>query len=761
MQLKDIFGIFDVAEDGSKDEIFYDVYEEINARFGGLSKLYDKVRNYLTQKNYLQDKIKLNFGNYQLFGGWDLNKEEAYRTVMLRKGDRYYVGIIDAGSKDIFENIPTYEDGPYYEKMIYKLLPGQNKTLPRIIFAQSNRSLFQPPKEITDKYDLGTHLSGPNFNLKDCHALIDYFKSCLKKYESWKCYDFHFSDTSTYKNISDFYKEVSEQGYKVRFIPIAESYINDCIEQGKLMLFQVYNKDFSEYSKGKKNLHTLYFTQLFSKENLADPIFLLNGGAEMFYRFANPKLDPNKVTHSKNIPVKNKNPLNAKKESVFAYDLIKDKRYTKAQFSFHVPIKINAFDGDSGNNKVGNKVRTALRKCDDNYVIGIDRGERNLLYICVIDGKGKIVEQFSANIVEDDSHQEIKTNYHTLLDAREKEREDARKSWKSINGIADLKNGYLSQVIHKICLLVEKYDAVIAMEDLNSGFKHTRAHVEKSVYQQFEKALTEKLNFLTFKDKKIEEAGGLRHAYQLTDKIESYKDMKEQNGIIFYIPAWNTSKIDPSTGFVDLLKPKYSNAGSAVEFFGKFNYIGYDRSKDMFAFTFDHADFGKTIDYKNKWTVYSYGDRIETFRTEANKFDCRTVRPTDLFKQAFTDAGIAYADGHNLVEEICAIGDAKTYVALYKALKFTLQMRNSNSKTGEDYIISPVLNKEGEFFDSRKYSGRDSSMPVDADANGAYHIAKKCLWAIDKIKSATEGEYLKTSISIKNQEWLQYMQSDR
>ena len=34
-----------------------------------------------------------------------------------------------------------------------------------------------------------------------------------------------------------------------------------------------------------------------------------------------------------------------------------------------------------------------------------------------------------------------------------------------------------------------------------------------------------------------------------TKEINSTK----QNGVIFYIPAWCTSKIDPTTGFVNLL----------------------------------------------------------------------------------------------------------------------------------------------------------------------------------------------------------------
>ena len=36
---------------------------------------------------------------------------------------------------------------------------------------------------------------------------------------------------------------------------------------------------------------------------------------------------------------------------------------------------------------------------DDMHIIGIDRGERNLIYVSVIDTKGNIVEQRNFNIV--------------------------------------------------------------------------------------------------------------------------------------------------------------------------------------------------------------------------------------------------------------------------------------------------------------------------------------------------------------------------
>ena len=74
-------------------------------------------------------------------------------------------------------------------------------------------------------------------------------------------------------------------------------------------------------------------------------------------------------------------------------------------------------------------------------------------------------------------------------------------------------------------------------------------------------------------------------------------------------------------------------------------------------------------------------------------------------------------------------------------------MRNSDSK--KDYILSPVKNKNGEFFDSRN---AQVFLPIDADANGAYNIARKGLLIIDHIR---KGE---KKIEIANEEWLDFAQ---
>ena len=60
-----------------------------------------------------------------------------------------------------------------------------------------------------------------------------------------------------------------------------------------------------------------------------------------------------------------------------------------------------------------------------------------------------------------------KKDYHKLLEKREEERDLARKSWKTIEKIKDLKEGYLSWVVHKISKLMIKHNAIVVFEDLN------------------------------------------------------------------------------------------------------------------------------------------------------------------------------------------------------------------------------------------------------------------------------------------------------
>ena len=66
--------------------------------------------------------------------------------------------------------------------------------------------------------------------------------------------------------------------------------------------------------------------------------------------------------------------------------------------------------------------------------------------------------------------------------------------------------------MHKIAHLAIKHNAIIVFEDLNMRFKQIRGWIEKSAYQQLDKALIDKLNFLVDKTKNFGEVENLLRA---------------------------------------------------------------------------------------------------------------------------------------------------------------------------------------------------------------------------------------------------------
>ncbi len=768
------------GKEENKDELFYGKFTSYYDSIADIDRLYDKVRNYITQKPYSKDKIKLNFDNPTFLKGWALGNEFANSAQLLKDGDNYYLAIMD---KELKNNIPKKYNSPTNEedilqKIIYQQAADPSKDIPNLlvidgvtvkkngrrektgihagenIILENLRNTYLPDNINRIRKEKTFSTSSENFSKDDLYEYIQYYICRAQEYYS--SYNFTFKNASEYKSFPEFLYHVNSQAYQISYDNISKKQIMELADNGYIYLFEIYNKDFSKYSKGTPNLHTLYFKMLFDERNLSNVVYKLNGEAEMFYREASIN-DKEKITHQANQPIKNKNPDNEKKESTFEYDIIKDKRFTKRQFSLHVPITIN-FKAH-GQEFLNYDVRKAVKYKDDNYVIGIDRGERNLIYISVIDSNGKIVEQMSLNeIISDNGH---RVDYQKLLDTKEKERDKARKNWTSVENIKELKEGYISQVVHKICELVVKYDAVIAMEDLNFGFKRGRFPVEKQVYQKFENMLISKLNLLIDKKADPTEDGGLLRAYQLTNKFDGVNKGK-QNGIIFYVPAWDTSKIDPVTGFVNLLKPKYTSVSEAKKLFETIDDIKYNVNTDMFEFCIDYGKFPRcNSDYKKTWTVCTNSNRILTCRNKEknNMWDNKQIVLTDEFKSLFGEFGIDYKG--NLKTSILSISNADFYRRLIKLLSLTLQMRNSitgSTLPEDDYLISPVANDRGEFYDSRNYKGTNAALPCDADANGAYNIARKALWAISVLKSTPDDMLNKANLSITNAEWLEYTQ---
>lgn len=785
-----------VSDEVNKNQDFYAVFDACYEVVALIVPLYNRVRNYLTRKNSDCSKLKLKFDHPTLADGWDKNQENANATVLFMRDGMYYIGIMpkasDNGRKTKIDfdqlAINSGDTSTCYRKVVYKYLPGPNKMFPKVFFADSNKDLFAPSKELSDRYKKKEHIKGKAFKLSFCHELIDFFKTSIQRHPDWSQFNFIFSDTASYNGIDEFYREVAHQGYKLNFVDIPEEAVNQLIDAGKLYLFQLWNKDFSSFSTGQPNLHTLYWKSLFTPENLADITTQLNGGAELFYRPApmqkapivhnvGEKLVNRRTTTGEIIPeayyqeiykwANGKLPegLSPKAKEWMPrvmikdvrHPIIKDRHYTEDKYFFHIPITIN-FKAPDRATSINQRVQSVIRGNGEVNIIGLDRGERNLLYLTLINQKGEILKQKSFNIVESvGSHGNVvQTNYHEKLKDRENDRDRARKSWDSIGKIKDLKEGYLSAVIHEIVTLMLEHNAIIVLENLNYGFKRGRFCVERQVYQKFEKMLIDKLNYLSLKTCAITAPGGILKGYQLTEKFESFQKLGSQSGILFYVPAAYTSKIDPTTGFTNLFNlKKCTNAVNRKAFFESFEEIRYDAKRSAFAFVFNYDKFKTSYtSHQKQWTMYSAETRL-TYDVKSRQE--KIIHPTTIILNAVKMLGVEVKDGLNLLEVIqntpAEAHYAKFYSDIFYAFERTLQMRNSSSKTGENYIESPVENGEGRRFDTRQYT-ESSALPCDADANGAYHIALKGLWML---KHLPEKE--KTPLpKLEHAQWLEFMQ---
>lgn len=792
--IKPLLGHGDEADkDNEFDAKLHKVWDELDI----ITPLYDKVRNWLSRKIYNPEKIKLCFeNNGKLLSGWSDNQTKSdngtqYGGYIFRKKNEigeydFYLGV--SSDAKLFRHDATigYEDG-MYERFDYyqlksktllgksyvgnygedsnavlsafnnavtklhlekKLVPKDNENVPKYLkrLKQDYAGFYQilmNDDNVVDAYNsMKQHILATLASLSRVPAAIELA-------------------TQTDLDIDDLIDEIMKlPSESFGYFPVATAAIEEAKKREKkpLFLFKMSNKDLSyaeksskglRKSRGTENLHTMYLKALLG---MTQNVFSIGSGM-VFFRHQTKGLAETTARHKANEFIANKNKLNDKKKSIFDYEIVKNKRFIKDKYLFHLSMNLNYSQPNKFD--INSKVREIIRNGGIKHIIGIDRGERNLIYLSLIDMEGNIVMQKSLNILKDD-HNAKGTDYKCLLTEREGENKEARRNWKMIANIKDLKRGYLSQVVHIISKMMVEYDAIVVLEDLNPGFIRGRQKIERNVYEQFERMLIDKLNFYVDKHKDANETGGLLHALQLTSEFKNFKKSDHQNGCLFYIPAWNTSKIDPTTGFVNLFDTRYTNADKALEFFSKFDAIRYNEEKDWFEFEFDYDKFTqKAHGTRTKWTLCTYGKRLRSFKnpTKQYNWDSEVVALTDEFKRILGEADIDIHE--NLKDAIRNLeGKRRKYLEpLMQFMRLLLQLRNSKAGTDEDYILSPVADENGTFYDSRSCG---DTLPKNADANGAYNIARKGLMFIGQIKETKDLANFKYDIS--NKAWLNFAQ---
>lgn len=743
-----------------KDAYFYGEFMPLFESYSEIVTLYNKVRNYCTKR--ISDgvkKIKLNFDSPLFLSGVDINKFAVSGSMFMLRDGKYYLGVVPKSSrKNFFEKFPPVITGEEsYSIVNFKYLPGPNKQLPKIfLLAKSAQELYGVSDEMLRKYNAGCHKKGDTFDLNFCHELIDYFKSCIKIYPGWDIFNFQFSDTESYQSIGEFYSEVANQGYNMSKREVPVSYIHKLVKSGDLYLFEMYRNDFSQYATGIPDTHSLMFTAAFSDLNMASPNITVNGGAEIFYR--DKVVDRDKlVCHRANHPIANKNPLNPKRFSTFNFDIYKDKRYSETCITLNLPMMLNfTADGAFYHNL---RVRKAIHENNGTNIIAVTRGATDLLNAVVIDPDGNIIESKSFNVITNcvrgDKSHTVDTDYMELY--TRKKNADTSSSWQKSETVKRLLEGYTNRVAHEVAMLVMRYDAVLIMENPNlPGFRNTV--IDNTLFQNFEKTIIGKLTYLFDKGiKSFDEVGSVMNAYQLTQPFESFKSIGPQNGFMFFAPASYCQNLDPVTGFVPTISPKYTNLNDARSFVEKFNKISYNKEKGYFEFDVDLSVFDKnTIAARTKWTICSFGNRISIYKSkDFNEPQSRIVNLTQEFKNLFGLYDIDYRS-ETLKNDIIASGSKDFYYEFFGLFRLMLKMRNICTGDGRNFFISPVADDNGNFFCTETAA---DGMPKSPDACAAYNLARRGLMLSKKIVNADSEDLRTLKLSLTNAEWVAFAQS--
>jgi RuvC nuclease domain/Alpha helical recognition lobe domain len=694
---------------------------------------YNAFRSLVSKRpqDLIEKQIKLNFDSSYFLTSFG-NNFDTKEAMVLKKDNLYYLCIVNGkGIKknDLIELKSANPDSHYLETSFVK--PDAKNLSRMFLYSKGTRlapnamvNLLEEKhtiegQQLTTKSIIEKKLFSVTSNRKGFKPYLDivinYYFQCLRNSPSFKVFDLKLNKNLNFENLNQFCDHMGEQCYQINWLGINWAKLENLEKEERLLIFKIDSKDFNIGVKGKLNKQTYMF--LAAMDPKTGPTIRIAGNGKVLYR---PKL----------------NSLKFKNDNTQYHN-----RYLENKYLLHFPVSCGLIQDLNFNETINKEIR--LEK--DIHVIGLDRGEKNLAYYSIINSKGEIIEkgQKDLNVI---THNGRDQDYHELLTTKAGNMMEARQNWQTIGNIKNLKDGYMSQVIHEIYQLMLKHNAVLALEDLNSGFMVNRtAKVEKSLYKKFETNLAKSLSSISIKsiEKGSSVAGSIINPYNLTQTFDKeYFDNAKQWGSILFVKAAYTSQIDPITGWRkfniidDDLKTKIENNEIVIDFDSKLKcYTLSYKVKDYSWKMIFHEDVKRTKRVKKDNKPINIFTDLKTEITEV--FNKVNINPSqDIQKQ---------------IIELNSLEDSKFLASLSWLLRLASKIRNTD-ENGIDYICSPVWSdKLNGFYDSRKASEYKTkysiNLPIDSDANGAFNIAKKGLMLVKRIKESKPGDKIDYYIS--------------
>lgn len=356
-----------------KNNVLYKNYDNAKQKFGllrGIQK--NNIQKYKKLTNDFKD-LAIEYGKdfadlrEKLREENEINKISHFGIIVEdRVQDRYVLLVkLDEDKTSSFDNLLA--DEPQGELKTYQVKSLTPKSLEKIITNRGGYKDFHSSEKRIDfikiKDDWENYKEDPNF--------LSYVKDCLQsstmaKSQNWAEFECDFSKCDSYEAIE---RELEVKAHILKSSHISAMTIRKLVEQNSCLLLPVVNQDITSASKDLKNQFSKDWKLLFENGNG----YRLHPEFKIVYRQPTPDYPANK-------------------------------RYSRFQLIAHLMCEIIPESGeyisrkeqirifnDKDEQKLQvDKFNAKIKPSDEFYVLGIDRGLKQLATMCVLNQAGQI-----------------------------------------------------------------------------------------------------------------------------------------------------------------------------------------------------------------------------------------------------------------------------------------------------------------------------------------------------------------------------------
>lgn len=776
IHLTRIYKLFDLTASPEKqDAEFVNDMESLKELNDVIIKCYNMVRNYVAQKpadKKKENTVRLCFGRAAHYTQAWKNKQEGKfgnldAALIEYRGSFFY--IVPAAHNESKLNFPISNyphEGDNYNYLSTK--KGVKFSMGFAKFMKENKTITTARELGEEEFDVVLENGTLHMTEELCRIyenkeyatdaekrikLLDFMKEYVQADKNYSVY--HISglkESSEYLNLKELCDEIDSLAFMVDRKYVSKDLVDKAVEAGNLYMFLIRNQDMYKPDERCHDVTSARFVELMRAMFTGEQAIIINNNPAISYRKPLMKAEDmhpvgsilvnKRTTQGKHVPEKIYKELygffNGKvpalsqeaawyadrvKTKVSDFAHVKDARYTREIFTINFTYTMNkSVAKEMTVFQLNEKIREDIRSKKLRNKMSVIRGKNNLLYYCVLSEENEVIEHGPLNEIDGIDYYQ-KLTYEGI----EKSRETA--NWKRIRSSLNIKESYLAQIAREIIRIAIRNEAVIFVDKFSEKQKNKKQTFDNKLYKKFEIYLINALSDFYDMEKKRTETGGVLRPLQLAVRdTQTYYE----NGIVFWVPAYNAGNICFESGFAELLDTYYTMTVKAKKnLLKKIRRIWYNGEEYIFDFSYRDVDCILTEEEKDS---YNGIDRVWSIRT--NQERCRYNQQKKTYEK------------YNGNTELCDYIKSKVPELVGKAIDVELLDSEGvslfyevfkNSVAG--YIpltaeyLSPVVK---------------NSVPDDADFHTAKALALKGCIYIQKIQAGITGR----EFNITRTEWL-------